>query len=49
MTEQTQKTKVNIEVPTELLANFKEAAKERELTVSALIRLLMKDYLKGIK
>ena len=49
MNEQMQKTKVNIEVPTELLASFRAAAKERELTVSALIRLLMKEYLKDVK
>lgn len=41
-----QRTKVNVELPTELLTNFRKAAKERELTVSALIRLLMKEYLK---
>lgn len=49
MMDQNSKTKVNIEVPTELLINFKKAAKERELTVSALIRLLMKEYLKETK
>ena len=43
---QEQKTKVNIEMPTELLAKFKIKAKERELTVSALIRLLIKQFLK---
>ena len=41
-----QRTKVNVELPTELLTNFRKAAKEHELTVSALIRLLMKEYLK---
>ena len=48
MTEQMSKTKVNIAVPTDLLEKFKSAAKERELTVSALIRLLMKEYLKSL-
>ena len=48
MIEQTSKTKVNIEVPTDLLDKFKSAAKDRELTVSALIRLLMKEYLKSL-
>ena len=41
-----QRTKINIEVPVELLVSFRKVAKERELTVSALIRLLMKEYLK---
>ena len=49
MLDQVQKTKVNIEVPTDLLTNFRKAAKDRELTVSALIRLLMKEYLKGVE
>lgn len=43
---QEQKTKVNIEMPTELLNKLKIKAKERELTVSALIRLLIKQFLK---
>lgn len=40
------RVKVNIEMPSELLTEFRQKAKEQELTVSALIRLLIKKYLK---
>lgn len=44
--EKESKTKVNIEMPTEMLEEFRAKAKEQELTVSGLIRLLIKKYLK---
>jgi len=44
--EKEERTKVNIEMPTELLEQFRAKAKEQELTVSAMIRLLIKKYLK---
>ena len=47
--EKEERTKVNIEMPTKLLEQLRIKAKEQELTVSAMIRLLIKKYLKEEK
>lgn len=47
--EKEERTKVNIEMPTKLLEQLRTKAKEQELTVSAMIRLLIKKYLKEEK
>lgn len=39
-----EKTKINIELPTDLLLKCKALAKKEELTISGLVRLLLKKY-----